>query len=84
MLRWLAWSYSAAPTGGRLTVQDGATTILDFSITAAGPRSLPSGGPPARLGLKGSLNTAMTVTLAAGGAAVSGKVNAYKRTMGEP
>lgn len=62
------FSYSAAPTGGRLTVKDGATTLFDVDITAAGPGPLP-------LVYTGSVNTALTVTLAAGGSGVIGKLN---------
>lgn len=75
-LTMLAVSYSAAPTGGRVTVADGGTTILDLDVTAAGTFfvPLPDGG------LKGTVNTAMTVTLAAAGAAVVGKVNSGRVT----
>lgn len=142
----VAWSYSAAPTGGRLTVlngaartvTDGVTTntsttvtsataafvtadigstisgtgipvgsritavgsatsvtisnaatasgsgltvvitpiVLDLDITAAGPGSLFPSHP-----LKGSANTAMTITLASGAGSVVGKLNVLgKRT----
>lgn len=67
---YIQWSYSAAPTGGRLTVEDGAgNIILDLDITAAGPGGL-------TLVLIGSANTQMIISLAAGGAAVVGKINA--------
>lgn len=62
-------SYSAAPTGGRLTVLDGATTILDLDVTAAGPTPI-----ALSRSLAGSINTAMTITLAGGGGAVVGKL----------
>lgn len=72
----VAWSYSAAPTGGRLTVEDGAGVfVFDVDITAAGPGSKDFLWP-----IRGEVNTAMVVTLAAGGAGVSGKLNAYKYT----
>jgi hypothetical protein len=75
-LTFLVVSYSGAPTGGRLTVADGATTIIDIDVTAAGPFvvPLPNGG------IKGTVATAMTITLAAGGAGVAGKVSAAKIT----
>lgn len=64
------WSYSTAPTGGRLTIEDGAgTVVFDVDITAAGPGGL-------TLFISGSANKAMVITLAAGGAAVQGKLNA--------
>lgn len=62
------WSYSAAPTGGKLTVKDGATVIDEVDIIAGGPGSLSL--PPA----VGTANTAMTVELAAGGASITGKL----------
>lgn len=76
-LTFLAASYSAAPTGGRLTVADGATTILDLDLTGAGTAGVPA--LPAG-GIQGTANTAMTITLAAGGAGIVGKLSAAKRT----
>lgn len=68
----IAWSYSAAPTAGNLKVEDGSgTTVFSVDITAAGPGFIPFAAP-----LKGTANTAMILTLAAGGSGVSGKVNA--------
>lgn len=76
-------SYNAAPTGGRLTVvvtpdnlPDGtvraAQTIIDVDVTAAG--LLPDlDWPPD--GLRMPIDGAVTVTLAAAGAAVTGKLN---------
>lgn len=67
----IAWSYSAAPTGGNLKVEDGSgVTVFSADITAAGPGFIPFQAP-----LKGSTNTAMIITLAAGGSGVTGKVN---------
>lgn len=63
------WSYDNLPTGGRLTIQDGSgNTILDLSITSQGPGFTPVDG------LTGSDNTAMIITLAAGGSGVTGKL----------
>ena len=65
----VAWSYNAVPTGGGLTVTDDGDTVFSVSITADGAGYLP-------LGIEsGTSNTDMVVTLAAGGAAVTGKVN---------
>jgi hypothetical protein len=68
-----AWSYDAIPTAGSLTIEDGAgTTIFKVDITDAGPgffQFIP--------GLRGSINTAMIATLAAGGAAVNGIVSLH-------
>lgn len=69
--------YSGAPTGGRLTIEDGSgTTVWSIDIPAAGPQTFtfPEG-------IRGSANTALIITLAAAGAGVSGKVNVLgKRT----
>lgn len=67
----IAYSYSAAPTGGNLKVEDGAgVTVFSLDITAAGPDVVYFDPPK-----KGAANTAMIVTLAAGGAGVTGKVS---------
>lgn len=71
---YVAWSYSAAAAAGRLTVADGATNIVDQDLitaaAASGQLTLPPGG------IKGSVNTALTVTLAAGGVGNVGKISA--------
>ncbi len=74
-LTQVAWSYSAAPTGGRLTVEDGAAVVFDLDITAAGPGHIAFPNP-----LRGEVGQALTVKLAAAGASVVGKVNAYRYT----
>lgn len=67
----VAWSYNAAPTGGRITIEDGAGVIVfRQDITAAGPGSILFPMPK-----RGAANTAMIVTLTAAGAAVTGKVS---------
>lgn len=76
-LTWLALSYSAAPAGGRITVTDGGSTILDLDTLTLQESVIPL--PPG--GLQGSVNTAMTVTLAAGGVGVVGKLNTAKYTV---
>ena len=63
------WSYSNTPTNGTLTIADGVTTVCKHYITASGPGSLQFGA-----NATGSTNTAMTVTLSAGGSGVSGSV----------
>jgi len=71
VLHGMQWSYDTAPTGGRLTVEDGAgNSIWDVDITAAADR-LESFYSV----LVGSSNTAMILTLAAAGAGVIGKLN---------
>lgn len=64
----ISYSYSAAPTGGSIKVEDGSgTTIAFWYIIAGGPGHIPF---PA--GLHGTLNNALIVTIAAGGAGVIG------------
>lgn len=71
----LVWSYSGTPTGGNLKVEDGSgTTVFSMDVTAAG-----AGFVEFHLPLSGRENTALIVTLAAGGSGVSGKVNAGHR-----
>ena len=65
---WVLWSYSTAPTGGKLTIKSASTTIAEVDITAAGPGFLPLDG------LNSVRNEAYSATLAAGGTGVSGKV----------
>jgi hypothetical protein len=67
----VAWSYNAAPTGGSLKIEDAAgNTVFIVSITAAGPGEFIFPIPKA-----GTVNRALIVTLAAAGAAVTGKVS---------
>lgn len=72
VLQQVTYSYhGAAPTAGSLIVEDGlGTTVFDVDITNAGEASLEFNPP-----IKGSKNTALVITLAAGGATVTGKVN---------
>lgn len=71
VLKMLACSYSAAPTNGKITVADGTGTIFEVDITAAGTYN----APIPEDGLTCAPASAVTITLAAGGAAVVGKVN---------
>lgn len=65
----ISWSYSAAPTGGSIQIEDGAGNIQrKFFIAAGGPYSIP-------VLFIGSLNTACIITLAAGGAGISGTLD---------
>lgn len=68
----VAWSYSGGiPVGGRITVtttSEGA--VLDLDISEEGGCTLPFPVPK-----MSGLNDVMTITLAAGGAAIQGKVN---------
>jgi len=68
----LSVSYNSAPTAGALTVVVNAVTIMQLDITATGPTviPLPDGG------LECAAGFSCVITLAAAGAAVTGKVNA--------
>jgi hypothetical protein len=68
----VAWSYNATPTNGNLKIEDvSGTTIFSVDITAAGPGWF-TFAPPI---IGAAVNTAMIVTLAAGGSGVTGKVS---------
>lgn len=69
VVHFVQWSYSAAPTGGKLTITRGGVTEFDVDITAAGPGGF-------NLYFAGKVNEAVVITLAAGGAAIVGKLNA--------
>ena len=66
----IAWSYSGSPTAGNLQVTDGGNIIFNIDITAAGPGVI-NFMPPK----KAAANSALAITLAAGGAGVSGKLS---------
>jgi len=68
LIHHVAWSYSTAPTGGRLTISDGINNTFDVDITASGP----GGFGVSWLATK---ETNVVVTLYAGGASVVGKLN---------
>jgi hypothetical protein len=70
VLGGISWSYNATPTGGNIKIEDGATTVLSLDITSAGPGYIPFARAK-----KGTANTALVVTLAAGGSGVSGKLS---------
>jgi hypothetical protein len=63
------WSYSTAPTGGRLTIATPDGNLRDLDITNAGYAQVVF-EPPMDCGT----NKTVTISLAAGGAAVTGKL----------
>lgn len=65
------WSYSAAPTGGSIKIEDGSSNVVwgPFAITSAGIGSI-TFDPP----LQGTVGTDLILTLAAGGTGISGVV----------
>ena len=69
----VCWSYNAVPTNGRLTIMGGGFNF-DIDITADGPGFIPFPAP-----LHATDNTAIVVTLYAGGATVVGKLNVLGR-----
>lgn len=67
----VAWSYDAAPTGGALSIKDGASDVVYTSdITSAGTSQVLFNPPK-----QGRSGRSMILTLAAPGGAVVGKVN---------
>lgn len=71
ILSQVNYSYSGAPTGGNLKIESPASTIfVQIDVTAAGPGVLNL--VPPQIFPK---NTNVVITLAAGGAGVSGKAN---------
>ena len=77
LLSGVAWSYSGVASTpsdtapGTITIADGSNTVRSFDITKTGTGSIDF--VPA---IRGTANTAMTVTLSSGGASVVGKINA--------
>lgn len=71
--RWavwgIVWSYDAAPTGGKVTLTVGGTTVIEFSVTSQGPGFIPFALP-----MTGGDNQAIVLTLAAPGGAVVGRI----------
>lgn len=71
-LHSLIVSYSGGTATGELKVEDGAgVTVFSVVLPAAGIHIIPFDSP-----LCGSKNTALVITLAAGGTSVIGKINA--------
>lgn len=67
----IVWSYSAAPTGGRLTMSGGGFG-LDIDIIAGGPDHIPFCVP-----IHAVDDTDVILTLYAGGPAIVGKLNIF-------
>jgi hypothetical protein len=72
-VRRISCSYNAAPTGGRLTVVAGSTTLMDIDITASGPLVIDFDQD--NLLTNNTSNEAVVVTLASGAGAVVGKLS---------
>lgn len=70
LINKIYWSYNADPTGGQIQIENGSGNIIfQQSITKSGPGALTF--MPRRM----DLNTAMIITLAAGGAGITGKLD---------
>lgn len=67
-------SYSAAPTGGLLTVYAGATPIFRADIIAGGPTTV-------GVFKKGNAPGALSVALSPGGSGITGRVNVNAKLM---
>jgi hypothetical protein len=72
VLAGVAWSYGGTGTltGGNLQIADGEDVIFNVDITATGLGSIVFPQPK-----RGSANAALTITLAAGGQDISGKIS---------
>jgi hypothetical protein len=66
----LAWGYNGAPTNGSIVILSGAVPIFSIPVTSAGPGFIPFDPPQAGIDA-----ATMTVTLAAGGGVVEGRLN---------
>lgn len=67
----LAWSYSGAPTGGGISVADNGSTVFTMDVMLAG-----YGQIIFKTGLAAAtFGNALTITLAAGGLSIVGKLN---------
>ena len=67
----LVWSYAGGtPTGGNLQITDGGSVVFSMDITDQGAGFIPFSRPK-----RGSVNSALVITLTAGGSGVTGKVS---------
>ena len=69
-LGYVVYNYSAAPSAGIILIEDGAGTTVYSEPNATGPVRIFFPQP-----LRGSVNTAMVITVPAGGAGISGILN---------
>lgn len=74
----IAWSYTGGnPTGGNLKVEDGSgNVVFSMDIDVSGPAMVEF-----PMGKDGTPDTAMIITLAAGGAGVTGKVSVLNHSL---
>ena len=72
VLSMIAWGFDGTPTGATLKVEDGSGNIIfRVPVTQSGPGFIHFAG-----NRKGTANTALIITLSAGGSGVTGYINA--------
>lgn len=80
MIRWILWSYDAAPTGGAIVISYGGVEVIRWHITASGPgemrpEELINYSTAAGSKFGHVLNQAVEVRLLSGGGAVVGRLS---------
>jgi len=73
LVHHVQWSYDTAPTGGMLTITSAGVTKFEVTISAAGPGGF-------GISIVSGVGEAIVITLAGGGGAVVGKINAQYNT----
>ena len=68
IINGVAWSYSAAPANGQLTITDNGATVFAVDIIAGGPDYIP-------INMEFTPNSQVILTLGAGGGVITGKLN---------
>jgi hypothetical protein len=71
----ILWSYSQAPVGGSLKIEQDDVEIFDVDVTASGPGFLPFG----QTGLVLTKGSKLEVMLSGAGAGTTGKLNVIYR-----
>lgn len=75
----VAWSYyGGIPTGGNLQITDAGAVVFDIDINEEGPGFFVFPSPK----VSALVNTAMVITLTAGGAAIAGKISILNHWLG--
>ena len=77
----IACSYSGTPTGGNLKVEDGSNNVV-FTVDITDASAKTFYFDPNKQGA--ALNTAMIITLAAGGGGITGKVSVLGYYLRQP
>lgn len=77
LVKQVIFSYDGSPTGGLLTVTVGGTTVLTQSITASGIGPVDIGGIVSPRVASTGVPATVVITLAAGGAGVTGYLTVF-------